>query len=197
MDRQSTSKARKRRWRSVMLSFGALLSAILCCGLYEYSPAGWLFYYLTASSFEDRVQALVPEYDQLNDELWQSLPMYPHATLVPESQRRGGPGSHPVPPGGPAEPRYLQACFSTDDSLEQVAEFYQDELAQDGWKLSRGIGAFNKDQACVMLDFCLSKFESDEKVTYEVTVYYDLNVLLGFVHIPKIMYWLEAVGHCP
>jgi hypothetical protein len=191
-----------------MLSFGALLSAILCCGLYEYSPAGLLFYYLTASSFEDRVQALVPEYDQLNDELWQSLPMYPHATLVPESQRRNGPGYRPAPPGGPAEPRYLQACFSTDDSLEQVVEFYQDELERNNWKVfQEEVGydgqfveqEYTKDRACISLyQPCLSpEYKSDGKTVYQVTVYYDLNVLLGFPRIPKIIYWLRDVISCP
>jgi hypothetical protein len=208
MDKQSTSKARKRRWRSVMLSLGALLlSVTLCCGLYEYSPAGLLFYYLTASSFEERAEALVPEYDQLNDELWQSLPTYPHATLVPESQRRKGPGYRPVPPGGPGYPRYLYICFSTDDSMEQVVTFYQDTLEKNGWKMfQERIGydgqflhrRYTKDRACVALGHaCSPEFELDDRTVYEVAVYHDLNVLLGFPRIPKIIYWLEDVEHCP
>ncbi len=204
----SSSTTRKRRFRALAFALGAILLSLVCCGLYEYSPVGYLFYYLAAPIFEERAEALVPKYDKLNDELWQSLPVYPQATLVPESQKQRGPGYGPVPPGGPAWPRSLEACFSTDDSMEQVAGFYHDALERDDWKvfeefisdddefMRRG---YTKDQACIRLHYvCWSDIKSKGGETvYRVTVYYDLNVLLGIFHIPKIIYWGEGVGHCP
>jgi hypothetical protein len=197
MEQQSTPVTRRRR-RTLALSLAAiLLSAGLCFVLYEYSPVGWVLYFLTAPTFDDRAEALVPEYDRLNDELWESLPRYPRATLLPESQQRAGPGHHPVPPGGPAYPRHLTACFSTGDTLQEVDEFYQKALEQDGWKPNQDTGGFYKGQACVRLNFCSTEFESEFITVYEVAVYHDLNVLLGFPRIPKIIYWLGEVRHCP
>lgn len=207
MDQRPTQLPQRRRLRRLAIMVGALLISMgLGYLLYEYSPIGWLYYMLRADHFRHRTEALVPEYDRLNDALMNSLPVYPGATLLPQSQQRKGPGE--VAPGGPAYPRLLQVCFSTDDSMEQVAAFYQDVLGKEGWKLvSESVGYYDKKlnrqtyargRACVKIDrFCPSEFGSEDGTTYQVTTYYDLNTLLHFPDIPRTIYWLEDVEHCP
>jgi hypothetical protein len=201
-------KAPTRRPRLFILWLGALVLGVgLCYILYEYSPAGWVYFVVTSEDFARRAQALAPEYDQLNDDLLQSLPVYPDATLIPESLTKKGPGHNSWLPGGPAEPRNLRACFRTHDSPEQVAAFYQDVLDEKDWKVSEELldrdgefiqRTYTKDGACVVLyRRCILGSESDGETAYQIRVYYDLNVPLGFPHIPKFMYWLDEVAHCP
>jgi hypothetical protein len=198
MNQQSAPETRKKQRRVLALSLGVLfLSVGLCYVLYEYSPLGWIYFSLTSDHFLERVETLVPEYHELNDAVMQSLPIYPEATLLPQTQRWEGPSYNPAPPGGPGSPPYLWVCFSTNDTLEEVGEFYQKALEQDGWKLNQNTGAFNRGQACVMLTRCWAEVETESKLVYQIRVYHDINTLLDFPRIPKIMYWLEDVEHCP
>jgi hypothetical protein len=208
MAQPPSPQARTRRPRLLILWLGVLVLGVgLCYILYECSPAGWVYFVVTSEDFSRRAQALAPEYDQLNDDLLQSLPVYPDASLLPESLMQRGPGHNLWPPGGPAEPRALEACFRTRDSPEQVAAFYQDVLDEKGWNLFKEVldydgnfvrRGYSKDRACIELhSHCILGSESDGETAYQIRVYYDLNVLLGFPHIPKFMYWLDEVAHCP
>jgi hypothetical protein len=208
MDQQPTQTVQKRRRYKFVVWISILLIGV-CLGylLYEYSPIGWLYFALRADHFRERVEALVPQYDKLNDTLMQLLPVYPEAVLLPQTQRQRRPGEQPWPPGGPDGPVTSRACFTADDSIEQVVAFYQDALERDGWRLVQvkvdGYGRFSrllytKDQACVELNrVCHARFESESKTVYQVEIYHDLNTLLDFPDIPKVIYWNEDVGHCP
>ncbi len=207
MAQQSTPVTRKRHLRKPEVLIGILLISVgLGYLLYEYSPVGWVYYALRSKHFLKRVEALVPQYDQLNDELLQSLPVYPGATPLPQAARRRGLYEHPWPPGGPAEPRSLWVCYSTSDTLNQVRTFYQNELEKNGWKLIRErVGCdgtpleqtYNKGHACVDLyHSCLYGPETTSKTDYQVIVYHDMNTLLGFPDIPKIVYW-DTIDSCP
>jgi hypothetical protein len=206
MAQPPSPKARTRRPRLLILWLGTLVLGVgLCYGLYEYSPAGWVFFALTSGDFDKRAQALAPELQRLNDDLLQSLPTYPRATLLPDSRRRWGVNGSPWPPGGP-QPPVLHVCFGTNDPLEQVGAYYQDVLEKEGWEVSQERRSddgglyreFTKDRGCVVLErYCLSVNQSGAKTVYGITVYHDLNLLLGFPDVPKIMYWLDEVRHCP
>jgi len=207
MAQQSTPGTRKRHLRKPEVLIGILLISVgLGYLLYEYSPLGWVYYALRSKHFLKRVEALVPQYDQLNDELLQSLPVYPGATPLPQTAGRGGLYEHPWPPGGPAEPRSLRICYSTSDTLNQVRTFYQNELEKNGWKLIRELvgrdgtpfeQTYNKDHACIVFyDSCLHKLGIGGKTVYQVFVYHDMNTLLGFPDIPKIVYW-DTIDSCP
>ena len=205
MAKQSTPGTRKRHLRKPEVLIGILLISVgLGYLLYEYSPLGWVYYALRSKHFLKRVEALVPQYDQLNDELLQSLPVYPGATPLPQTVRRWGPGEQA--PGGPSGPRHLWICYSTSDTLNQVRTFYQNELEKNGWKLIREVvdrdgipfeQTYNKDHACIVFyDSCLHKLGIGGKIVYQVFVYHDMNTLLGFPDIPKIIYW-SHLDSCP
>ena len=197
MAQQSTPGTRKRHLRKPEVLIGILLISVgLGYLLYEYSPVGWVYYALRSKHFLKRVEALVPQYDQLNDELLQSLPVYPGATPLPQTVRRWGPGEQA--PGGPAGPRHLWICYSTSDTLNQVRTFYQNELEKNGWKLIQELEqTYNKDNACVDLHHsCWGELETGGQTDYQVIVYHDMNTLLGFPDIPKIIYW-SHLDSCP
>ncbi len=204
MDSRPAQPTHRCRLRKLETLVGALLISVgLGYLLYEYSPIGWVYYMLRADHFRHRVEALVPEYDRLNETLLQSLPVYPGAILLPQTQISKGPGQRA--PGGPAEPRFLKVCFNTNDSMEQVSAFYQNALEKDGWELVRKEvdwrghflrQAHAKDQACFKLSDMCDFGSSGGRTAFQIEVAHDLNVLLGFPDIPKIVYWTGEVDRC-
>jgi len=200
MDQRPVQPLRKWRIRRVEMLIGVLLIGVgLCYLLYEYSPIGWIYFMLRVDHFQHRVEALTIEYDELNDALLESLPIYPEASQLLQTQGRGWSG---VPVG----PRSLWVCFSTDNTTEQIAAFYQDKLEKNGWKSIREITGrqgellhqlYTKDNACIGFHHtCWDEFERDGKRVYRVNVYHDLNVLLDFPDIPRIVYW-QTIDSCP
>jgi hypothetical protein len=191
----------RRLWRRGRKPLAALVVSVVAGYLlYEYSPAGWFFYALRWEWFEQRVEERLPEYDRLNDETLASLPMYPGATLLPDSQTRKGPDEAAGIVSGLGGPPYLYACYGTDDTYEQVEAFYLDALEDRGWREIRSTAdaAYSKDHACVSLhNFCLARVRSEREAVYQVTVFHDLNLLLGPLDIPRIIYWLGYVSSCP
>jgi len=205
MDPRPAQPTQRRRLRRLTILVGALLISMgLGYLLYEYSPIGWVYYMLRADHFRHRAEVLEPEYDRLNETLLQSLPVYPGATLLPQTRVRQGVGQRA--PGGPAGSTTLRICFSTDDSMDQVGAFYENVLGKEGWKSVRKqvdryghflYQIYTKDQACINLDgYCDAHFERVKKTVYQIEVFHDLNMLLGFPDIPKIVYWTGEVDRC-
>jgi hypothetical protein len=167
--------------------------------LFHYSPLGWLYVSLNSKNIYEQAVQAAPEFDKLNDELMQSLPIYPRATSLPQIQARRGPGPYDGAfAAGPSGPRTLSVCFATDDSMEQVAAFYHHTLKADGWKpvrVSLFKERYTKNQACIDLYSQCFEVESDARTVYRVKVFYDLNVLLPFPGLPKV--WDGGVSRCP
>jgi hypothetical protein len=205
MDQRPAQPTQRRRLRRIAIPICALL-IVLALGylLYEYSPIGWIYYMLRANYFRHRAEALEPAYDKLNETLLQSLPVYPEATPLPQTQVRQGVGQRA--PGGPVGSTTLRRCFSTDDSVDQVGEFYENALGKEGWKSVRKqvdkyghffYQIYAKDQACIDLGgYCDAHFERETKTVYQIEVSHDLNMLLGFPDIPRIVYWTGEVERC-
>ena len=104
------------------LSLGILaFSVVFLYVAYEFTPVGWLYYTLRSDRFDGRVAALVPEFNILNDTVMESLPVYPGATQMPETQRRQMPWENRWPPGGPPGLISLSACFKTDATMSQLS----------------------------------------------------------------------------
>jgi hypothetical protein len=204
MEQPATDTDGQRRFRRVeVLVGGVLLSIGLCWLLYEFSPLGWVLYAIRSGYYTHALRTLEPEYDKLNSALLESLPAYPGATPLPETEARVGPEWNFIPSGGPSAPRDLSLCFKTTDSVEQVIEFYQRELEQNGWVFDKeierfGVRQYTKGQACfAWASWCTSDVDLKGETGYEVIVSHDPNVLLPFPKIPRIVYWFSGGAQCP
>jgi hypothetical protein len=188
----------RKRWLLV-LGLLILLPGLCCFVSYQLTILNDFYFLVFGRHYYDRAIALIPEFDRLNDQLMTRLPLYPDAVLLPEEQRRSGPGANefPVAPGGP---RVLSFTYVSNDSMEAIIGFFKSELAERGWKLARVVEyapvqftwIFAKDSACIDISYWpteVDKLPPGYRTFYEVRVYYDLNVLLGFPGVPN--------GGCP
>ncbi len=89
MSQKSSRVLRQDSFDVPSLSLGILVfSVVFLYVAYEYTPVGWLYYTLRSNRFEGRVAAMVPEFNQLNDAVMESLPVHPNASLISETRRR-------------------------------------------------------------------------------------------------------------
>jgi hypothetical protein len=195
---------------ALVMGLLAMSPLLCCCATYFIEDLNDFYFFVAGPHYYNQTMTKVPEFDQLNDELMADMPQYPGAVLISGTELRTGPGAAALT--GHPGPRGLEVCYMTDAPMSKVADFYERELKERGWKLveeqkrfrASDKWFFSKGRACVLItdscpcvkhniapDLCPdARQESDIYPTaYQVYVHYELNELLGFPGIPD--------GGCP
>lgn len=190
------------RLKKLLASWGVLLllsPGCCCCTSYMVPPLDLFYLSIVGDYYYDIAMSKIPEFDRLNNELMAKLPKYPGSQAIPGLEHREGPANEEFL-RAPTWPRILHVCYKVDAPKEQIFAFYKQALPESDWKLVREQkwwGArdwyadfwFAKHNACVIIDNCWlwdgDWTDQDGATVYQISIFYELNQLLGFPGIPR------------